>query len=46
MLDIVFTDPEDYIIKYMKNTDYYKELVLNKGEVEVTKREKFLNLED
>lgn len=41
-----FLESEDYIIRYMKNTFLYDELVLQKGENLIKEREKYLNLTD
>ena len=41
-----FLESEDYIIRYMKNTYLYDELVKQKGENLIKEREKYLNLCD
>ena len=41
-----FLESEDYIIRYMKNTYLYDELVIQKGENLIKEREKYLNLTD
>lgn len=42
--DTVFTDSDDYIIRYMQSTDIYNELVNIKGETLINKRKKYLNI--
>ncbi len=43
--DICFTDVDDYIIKNMKHSDYYKDMILKKGRQTVFERERFLMIE-
>ncbi len=44
--NLLFTDMEDYIIKNMRKSDYYNELVKNKSRELVEEREKFLLIEE
>ena len=39
-------EPDDYIIKSLKETDYYEELLDTKGEDAVKLRHIFLNIEE
>ena len=39
-----FLESEDYIIKYMKNTSLYEELIYQKGEILIKERERYLNI--
>jgi hypothetical protein len=41
---LCFTDVEDYIIKNMKESQYFTDLIEKKGKQQVEEREKFLNL--
>jgi hypothetical protein len=43
---LCFNDVDDYIIKNMKNSDYYKDMVYNKGMELIKEREKFLMIDD
>ena len=43
---LLFSDMEDYIIKNMRKTDYYKDLVEIKGKELVEERERFLVIDD
>ena len=43
--DFCFTDVDDYIIKNMKNSEYYKDMIAKKGKQTVNEREKFLMIE-
>lgn len=44
--DLCFTDVDDYIIKNMKSSSYYNEIVENKGKELVKERENFLMIYD
>ena len=39
-----FLESEDYIIKYMKNTSLYEELIYQKGEILKKEKERYLNI--
>lgn len=41
-LEILFNSSDDHVIKFMKNTNFYKELVDSKGLALVEEREYFL----
>lgn len=43
--DLCFTDVDDYIIKNMKNSEYYEDMIAKKGKQTVYEREKFLMIE-
>jgi len=43
--DFCFTDVDDYIIKNMRNSEYYKDLISKKGKQTVYEREKFLMID-
>jgi hypothetical protein len=43
---LLFSDMEDYIIKNMRKSDYYRDLVEIKGKELVEERERFLMIED
>lgn len=40
-----FTEPDDYIIKNLNDTEYYQELLTRKGEDAVKLRHSFLKIE-
>lgn len=42
--NLLFTNAEDYIIRYMENTDLFNELIIFKGKENVYKRKQYLNL--
>lgn len=41
-LDLYFTENDDYILKYMLNSDSYSELITRKGKELIEERESFL----
>lgn len=44
ILDLRYLELEDYILKHMKGSAYYEELVKLKGEESLKERERFLNI--
>lgn len=42
----MFTDMEDYILKNMRKSEYYKDLLKIKGKEVIEERESFLMIEE
>ena len=46
ILDLGFTDIDDYILINMRHSEFYNKLVINKGIENIEKRSAFLNLNE